>query len=508
MAVPFCYETASSPKARCVCKAEIGGSLDCDGGRFKNAKSAALNAERAKISGAVLLRDGFESEGEVRLQGAEIGGSLECGRGSRIRNLDGRALNAEGAKIEGAVLLRNNFEAEGEVRLFGAEVGADLDCNRGRFRNAKRVALNAAGAKIAGNANLGIQVEGGISFESASIARDLTLASKWIEELYHNPRLSAKLNVQRANISGALNLVGMQTGPETEVNLSDASCDVLADELIGDSPSWPPNGKLMLDGFVYRRIEKPGRPADRLDWIRRQLPKEVKERRGRFRPQPYRQLASVLRAQGHDAEAKAVLIGMAKDRRKWAELGRASRAWQWALWITIRNGHQPLRALYPLLILWAIGFLAFGWGYQKHVMAPSDRFAYEELAHGRPLPGQYEQFCALVYAVDTALPIISLGQRDRWHPSAPPTKRGDSEPPGRVLLTVDPSPTPAKTGDSEPRAFLCEARFAQHWDPHGKWIESSTLATALDAFRWVYIPLGWFFATMLLAGVSGLVGRE
>jgi len=150
--------------------AEIGGTLDCDGGRFKNAKSAALNAERAKISGPVLLRNGFESEGEVRLFGAEIGG-IACD-GGRFRNTQGTALNAEGAKISGPVYLRKSsesdksFESEGEVRLFRAEIGA-LECGGGRFKNVNGKALSAEGAKIGGPVLLrnGFESEGEVRLQ-------------------------------------------------------------------------------------------------------------------------------------------------------------------------------------------------------------------------------------------------------------------------------------------------------------------------------------------------------
>jgi hypothetical protein len=191
---------------------------------------------------------------------------------------------------------------------------------------------------------------------------------------------------------------------------------------------------------------------------------------------------------------------MAEDRRKFASLSWASRAWQWALWITIRNGHQPLRALYFLLGLWAIGFLAFGWGYQKRVMQPSDAAAFKDFSEGKPLPGQYDPFCATVYAIDSVLPIISLGQRDRWHPRAPPTTASQ---------TTAAQATAAQTEEhSSPYGFFCEASFTGHWDPHGKWVEPSTFATSLAILRWAWVVLGWFFASMLVVGISGLVRRE
>jgi hypothetical protein len=170
-----------------------------------------------------------------------------------------------------------------------------------------------------------------------------------------------------------------------------------------------------------------------------------------------------------------------------------------------------LRALYFLIFLWAVGFLAFGWGYQKHVMEPSDEYAYEGLnGSSKTLPGQYDPFCALVYAVDSILPIVSLGQRDRWHPRDPPTtKPQTTASQATAAQATAAETTPAQTEEhSSPYGFFCEASFTGHWDPHGKWVEPSTLATLLDALRWGWVVLGWFFATMLVVGISGLVGRE
>jgi hypothetical protein len=109
------------------------------------------------------------------------------------------------------------------------------------------------------------------------------------------------------------------------------------------------------------------------------------------------------------------------------------------------------------------------------------------LESGKPLPGQYDPFCALVYAVDAGLPIISFGQRDRWHPGVPAARPATG---GGVYGTI------------------CNASFTRHWDPHRVWVDAPALVTWLTMYRWFHIALGWFLATMLLAGISGLVGRE
>jgi hypothetical protein len=376
--------------------------------------------------------------------------------------------------------------------------------------DASDAALNADYAKICRDVTLEFAVKGVISLEGASVAGDLILSSKRIDKVSPAPATGAILRLQRADIRGALDLHELPKDAKTEVDLSDASCNVLKKNIprrpqlkqrltqltrklqqkFERKPDPELMQKLKLEGFVYRRIESQGDPRAQLNWLREQLRAAKKERRGEYRPQPYRQFANSLRAHGHDADARKCLISMAKDRRKSADLSWPSRAWQRILWCTIRNGHEPLRALYFLLGLWVIGFLAFGWGYQKHVLAPSDHYAYDDLTHDKALPGQYVPFCAPIYAIDTGLPIISLGERDRWYP--------------RAVLTKIP-----KTEAHSPLyGNVCEASFTRRWDPDGKWIDASTLATLLAVGRWVYVVLGWFFASMLVAGISGLVGRE
>ena len=500
--------------------AGIGGALNCSGGSFENAKGMALSVYGAKIGGDVFLGNKNRCMGQVQLDGAEIRGQLNCDDGV-FENADGVALSAQGAKIAGDVYLGdksqsngevlgrapNGFRSNGEVMLDRAEIGGALHCNGGTFKNANGRALNANYTKIGRDVILELAIEGMISLEGASIAGDLTLSSKRISEASPAPAACATLNLQRANIMGTLDLEDMpkKVGKtkkyvKTEVNLGDASCAVFRKHVLNPGEEH----KLELHGFAYRRIEGQ-EPKAQLEWLRQQLRAAQQERRGLFRPQPYRQFANSLRAHGHDAEARACLISMAKDRRMRANLSWPSRAWQWVLWITIRNGHQPLRALYFLIGLWAIGFVAFGWGYQKHVMEPSDKYAYEDLIKNHVgLPGQYDPFCALVYAVDSILPIVSLGQRDRWHPRAPPTTAVQTT---AAQTTAPQTATPQTKEHGSLYGFFCEASFTLNWDPHQNWAES-TLATSLAVLRWALVVLGWFFASMLVVGISGLVGRE
>src|SRR5712692_3660291 len=217
---------------------EIGGNLDCDGGKFQNPAVAnlaesgrALIAEGAKVAGGVYLRNRFAAEGTVWLSGAEIGGSLDCD-GGKFQNAavaivaeSGRALIADGAKVARAVYFRNGFAAEGMVRLFGAEIGGNLECDRGKFQNPEVADLAGSGRAL--------------DAEGAKVARAVYLRNGFAAK--------GQVRLYRAQIGGNLEC---QFGTFESLDLTNASAGAILD----DEKSWPKAGKLLLDGFAYGRI--------------------------------------------------------------------------------------------------------------------------------------------------------------------------------------------------------------------------------------------------------------
>ncbi len=96
------------------------------------------------------------------------------------------------------------------------------------------------------------------------------------------------MNLVGTNIKGVL--VWMNLSPEhadqVVLDLRHATVGPFSDDRI----SWPQQGNLYLDGFVYSRIG--GGPNDarsRLSWLDRQRPND--NRWVDFTPQPYEQLA-------------------------------------------------------------------------------------------------------------------------------------------------------------------------------------------------------------------------
>ena len=507
--------------------ADIGGSLFCEGARFHKPFGRALVATAAKIGGAALFTGQFECRGNLWLYGTRVGNNLESegarlslgeqtvfstntvmlavgatiggiflGNGLRAEGSvvllrasiagnvalndatlcepGGPALMAESMVVGGNFTMRRKSVAEGTVQLFAAQIAGNLEMEGASLRCPHGVALTIENATIKGSALLcrmlhdpaeRFRIEGDIQMRRASIAGDLQLTGADFA-----PGFGGNLYAYLAKIGGSLRLQGIEYGDDSIVSFQATSCDVLVD----DPDIRPQPGRLSLDGFAYRRLENPVSSESRLAWLRAQMPVGESDRRGRFRPQPYRQLAQALRAEGHDSEARQMLVGMALDRRKYAVLNRRTWLFAFLLWHTTRNGYRPLRAIMVLAVVWALGFGLFWLGDCYALMGPTDRTAFTELDQGKALSPSYPPFNPLVYAIDISLPIISLGERDKWQPLAAPLKK----------------PAP-------------EGYLSRNYPGLFAW-----LPTVLAVWRWVAIAAGWFLASMLVAGVSGLVPRE
>lgn len=170
----------------CLDGVKIRGILDCTGAHFINSGGLALDADGLRVTGDVLLRNGFKAEGMVSLVGAQIGGNLECNQGE-FNNRGSVALNAERLNVSGDVFLcmgswgdsndiqAEGFKAEGEVKLIGANIGGTLECSGGQFINPGGPALRARGIKVDGRILLhhGFKAEGLVSLEGATIKGNL-----------------------------------------------------------------------------------------------------------------------------------------------------------------------------------------------------------------------------------------------------------------------------------------------------------------------------------------------
>jgi sRNA-binding regulator protein Hfq len=506
--------------------ARIGSNLDCGAGRFRNPAGKALRADRIRIHGSLFLRNGFAAEGEVRLLGAEIGGNFECNDGS-FANPSGSAISGDRMNVQGSVFLRDGFSAEGEVRLLGAQVSGNLECNGGKFKNPGGCALVADRVNVKGNVLLlnGFVAEGGVDLPGAQIGNNLSCDGG----VFRNPRATA-LNADSVNVrgfvgmrggfsaDGEVNLLSAQIGDNFEcdggsfknaagkalnadrvgvqgdvllrdgfsaegevsfansitkgtlvwtgvrnaervsLNLSNAAAGAISD----DKSCWPAVGKLNLDGFVYEHIASGLTDTkNRLAWLALQQP---------FTPQPYRQLAKVMRNAGVDRGARRVLFAL--EDHLWREEDTFSSALlRGPLSLVVGYGYYPLRALAGLVILVLVGWGIFAAARSARAMVPTDEKAYELFKTTGATPAHYQPLGPLVYSLENSLPLVKLGQTDRWQPD--PTPGADA----------------AHAASDPPRT-------------------SALMSRLLFAFQRLQVLLGWILATLFVAGVTGIVQKD
>ncbi len=413
---------------------------------FGNTRMHLLEGERLRVDGGLELGHGFWAA-RVHLVDADIHGYLQFD-GGEVSGIDGIAIIGDGLKVGSSITFRAGFIARTEVRLPRAQIARNLDAHGGQFLG-EGDALYAAGAIINGDVFLfrddapdwkqNFVALGRVSLDNAQIHDNVTLD----DAEFHQ---------------GALGLHGATIGQEFRwrtcghapvsdvyVDLSDATIGGLADA----RACWPQSGRLHIDGLQYRRFVG-GFPSDvdsRLDWVSRHAnaPSDI-----------YRQLARILGDQGDAAGARQTLIAMEFARRSHA--GFLLRLWNWILDLSIGYGYATWRAGFPGALFVVFGMILFALAYRDGGITPSDKDASATFYRGKTGP-YYPAFSAAMYSLDTFLPIINFGQKERWAPNANA---------GR----------------------LWRGRRAGWY---------------ARAYLWMHIALGWLITTLFVAGVTGLV---
>jgi len=411
---PLNFETASVAHDVLLGKSEVkgevrfpgavvGGQFNCDALKLENPGKTALFCDGAKISGSVRLRDGFQAQGAVRFLGAHIGGRLIC-RAAKIQNKGGHALFFDVAKITGSVFLTEGFEAEGEVRFPAAQIGGDVYLSGGAFRCAMvSESVGATDPKAACNA---------LSFARTRIAGVL-----WFGRAY--PFLDKK-----PLIDGSIDLQGAQVT-----------------YLVDDPDFWPTRNVtaeslilscyIHLDGFCYEKFIRTSKTdwKTRKAWLDRQRPSHLGED---FRPQPFEQLAKVLREMGHDSDARRIGHYKQSLLQKRRKLRSEPMSWIWGLvfGLTSGYGYRSHRLFVGLLAIWFACAWLYSIGAAHGGFAPKDPQIWTNADYQKacdanwmacgPVPGakvsEINAFNAFTYSADMLLPAIDLGQRTGWVP--------------------------------------------------------------------------------------------
>jgi hypothetical protein len=432
--------------------ARVGGRLDLCGATLTDAKRVALNLDGAKLENDVVASDQFRAEGGLSGIGAKIAGTLSL-NGARITSTFGNALNADRIEVGGdasfsdGLLAQTNGPDQCAISLFGAKIGGKLSFEGSHLYAKNGRALCGNQMTVAGTAAFNeIDASGGVAsveLGSAKIEKHLifdgahlvtragiALAADRIEVGGQATFVSGFLaqtsadlpavTLGGAKIGGQLDLTGARLNNKCGPTLFADSIAVAADAMLDDlqtnrgAPAVRLRGAqiggkldcrafdvegcvsqldlmnaavgtlrlnaayggkdcrwLVLDGLTYRGIPSDDMSVD--EWI-----DTLKDRTPAYRAQPWYQLGMAHNAIGHDDAARRILIEQRVDYRRrvlipdqgermWAWSGvilGCRRAWSWVLQVFTGYGYRSYRAFFGLLGVVVISVsLTLGAGY-------------------------------------------------------------------------------------------------------------------------------------------------
>jgi len=348
------------------------------------------------------------------------------------------------------------FEATGSVIFNSAAIGKTFSALGARLDGCGVDALNLSNAVVDGSVKIDktpdkddlVELTGCLRLEGATIHKDLRIANvrtspsaiagAWTTDgvvekptCFHFRQLAVN---GRMDLSRILAPGDNAAPPAGRYLLNGATVG----RLVYDRDNvWPQAGQLYVDSFTYNNIEfrVANVPINRTDdnavddylaWLDIQLPRDIKNED--FKPQPYEQLAAVLRAQGRPGDADKVAI-----KKRDLAIRYSSRPWwsqlsERSLRLVSGYGYRPGRALVSTLILWGVG-IALVWGgvmtdvielKSEHPDRPRAVINYVGPGPGphglvlehvwKSTPGGCPNLAIPVYALELMAPIPNLGQ--------------------------------------------------------------------------------------------------
>jgi hypothetical protein len=460
--------------------AVIKGDLDLKNSKF--GPKAIISADRIRVDGAVYLREGFSAKAGVRLEGARVGLAFDGSKASFYRE-KGVALLLENADIGGYCVIADSSIATelaagpnqiamalgaeglrvkhflsmvrtsitGLARMRGAQIGANLNLDGMTVTYPGYVALDLERAKVTGDVFLRRHERKNGSPEKApfTITGGFTMTSASIGGSLVIEGAVIQSDGEQKMLLNRMNVSGVFRFINTQVttglmSLANSKVFAMADDLT----SWPKSGRLLLNGFDYGAFsgDAPTGWRERVDWVRRY-------QAAHFNPQPFTHLVTVLRRTGYERDARMVAIEREREARRRMRPFSAQWIRNVLMEATCGHGYRPWQAAAWGLAIILLGTIMFD--NSDGEFAPTKEAALAKYRTGGALPADYPPLIPFVYSADVFLPIVNLQQKEFW------------------------APDPGTDGG------------------YAAWI-----------YRPIHIIAGWFFTTIFVAGVSGLIRKD
>lgn len=454
------------------------------GGNYLGAH--AIQAKGLEVRASVYLNDDCHIRGVIELINARIGGDLNMS-GAQLDLPGEEMLYADGARIEGAVFL-DETRTNGLLRFVQTELKQGLFANKttfdltGRWRDwlgISNVAAEELGLDVCGIHAAGSRIGGSFYWRRIRKIpqpqgyRRLVLwvvdcAVDSVEDDETSWELLDQIEVRNCRYGSIGGLSADTMWRADLLDLAYAPLNRSRQERAGRAGVWRPRL-----GTFWRSLKivlaSPRKPGPLLQYAILA-----------FSPQPYLQLAKVVRRAGYEAAANDIVVRLERNRTRYGGFGFWRQIGRWLIDGLVRYGFSPFRPIW-LLLGWAlISSLFFEYAYVDHRLVPT----FENMEHySRTAPAAGEgmdiryQFNPVVFALDTLIPLVDLNQKKNWH--------------------VEPLQGPARAEDSMPDHPTLREIVLRLWSN----VPDSSVGMLIlfNTFS------GWVLTSVLAAGVTGLL---
>ena len=449
----------------------VARNMDLSASVFHNLGGFSISAAGAHVRGTLYicrhLDTPFASVGTVRLEGATIDGDLDATGGRFTATAftehwtapvacshDTQALIADGCTVGAEIRLKSGFVANGSVRLVGAKVGTDLICSGAVFDFAGQDAFEADGISVAGGTffDHGCRTNGLLRLVQADLRGGLFLDGTVFDRGgAFDPALSPPSDattdlgsdvcgvyMPEATVGGVFYFRDVtRIGPPGRpvwLSIQNGRVNTVED----DAASWGATDRIDLRDCTYQIITGlDGATAWRLDLLDREyapslttgrdrfaaetwwetlirLPSDqLQAARRRFVPQPYLQFASVVRAAGFDSAANGILVRLGRNATILGGYGAGQMVTRWLLDWVLQYGYARWRPVWVLSAWIAVSAIVFDVARHQDRLVPTIANATIPDPNGDPdaIRPHEVRFNALIYATDTLVPLVDLGQK-------------------------------------------------------------------------------------------------
>ncbi len=458
----------------------IGRNIECSSSTFNHdisTETDSIDLSSAFIGGTIFMSDGFTSNGRISLINTIVEGNISF-NGARINYQRGYAISASMLSVRGGLFFRNSFIAYGQIRLISASVGSSIEFQGAKIINPNRDALVADDIEVKGNIFFtdrfisvgqtrlnGSIIHGNIECDGARF-----IGSRKYALTFDNSRIYGSVYLRHdflaigiisflhTEIRQSLSLVDLNSIDDLGLNLSSLKVDTLID----DQKYWPLSNHLLLQGFTYNHLvsKQVLSVQDRLRWLNLQ-PRDL------YRPRPYEQLAEYYKNEGKNHDSRKVQIAKNKERLKIGELSFTEKLWYKIFSPIVGYGYRPFLSLPYIIAVILFGTLLFGFSYKEGIIVPTKQFQTQSAENYvvQNISDNYPTFISIMYSIDSFIPLVNLHQVDYWIPIGYTS--------GVIRITNN--------------------------------IHITIPGIIVIIYFQLHIVLGWFFTTLLVVALTGLV---